>query len=304
MKALIILIIIFYNVNLFSQYTNFGVTSGLSFSFGNKVNRIGLRASGFYVYGIGQVNASLNAYYNFQSLAIKKKTPELQLGIGTQIGFGKKDTSSNHFIGLIDNNTDRYFSGGYTYQYFFDKQNTSQGGGIINLNIEHFTFATSNDLFGFGKGWRDRFRTAAVLLQYRYLDTKIALNSTFWTGDYIGCKKIKNSNYPARFGYKENDKAIYGKYTAALTSIQIEQVLPYSQIARLNIGMDNEKVRHLLQNRLIHDQDYIPKKWIKIPQMHFPMLDENGNQYLFREGQHIKPTTIYYNIGLNNSVFY
>ena len=305
MKNIISILAIFLITNLnFAQVQNFGLSGGLSFSLGNKVNRIGLRGSVFYTYGFVQLNATVNTYYNFQTLALKKKTPELQLGIGAQFGFGKQDSITNRFVSLTDNNTGYFYSAGYSFMYFFDKQNTSQGGGILNVNIENFTFATSNDLFGFGKGWRDRFRTAAVLFQYRYLDTKFALNSTMWTGDYIGCVKVKDSDYPARFGYKENDKAIYGVNMASLLSLQVEQLLPYSQVARVNVGLDSEWVRHFLQNKLIHDQYFVPRQFIKRPQMHFPMIDKDGNQYLFKEGQKVRPATFYFNLGMNNGLFY
>jgi len=288
----------------FSQIENFGLSGGVSFSFGNKVKRIGLRGAVFYTYGFAQVNATVNTYYNFQSFALKKKTPELQLGIGAQFGFGRQDSITNRFVTLTDNNTGYFYSAGYAFMYFFDKQNTSQGGGVLSVNVENFTLATANDLFGFGKGWRDRFRTAAVMFQYRYLDTKFAINSTMWTGDYIGCVKVKDSDYPARFGYKENDKAIYGTSMASLLSIQVEQLLPYSQIARVNIGIDSEWVRHMLQNKFIHDQYFMPRKFIKRPQMHFPMMDSNGNQYLFKENQKVRPASFYFNIGMNNGLFY
>lgn len=303
-KLCLIFLLLFSAKNNFAQSQYLGVSVGLSFSFGNKVNRIGLRLSAYYTYGFAQLNSTLNAYYNFQTLAIKKKTPELQLGIGAQLGFGKQDSISNRFVSLTDNNTGYFYSAGYSFMYFIDKQNTSQGGGILNVNIENFTFATANDLFGFGKGWRDRFRTAAVILQYRYLDTKFALNSTMWTGDYIGCTKIKNSDYPARFGYKENEKAIYGHNMASLLSIQVEQLLPYNQIARVNLGVDSEWVRHFLQNKLIHDQYFIPERIIKRPQMHIPMLTRDGGQYLFKEDQKVRPTTLYFNLGMNNGIFY
>lgn len=303
-KFFIIIFVLIISKSNFGQNQNFGFSAGLSFSFGNKVNRIGLRGAVFYSYGFAQVNATLNSYYNFQTLALKKKTPELQLGIGAQFGFGRQDSITNNFVTLTDNNTGYFYSAGYSFMYFFDKQKTSQGGGILSFNVENFTFATANDLFGFGKGWRDRFRTAAVMLQYRYLDTKFAVNSTMWTGDYIGCVKVKNSDYPARFGYKENDKAIYGNRMASLFSLQVEQLLPYSQVARVNVGVDSEWIRHFLQNKFIHDQKFMPRKFIKKPQMHFPMLQEDGSQFLFKEGQKVRPTTFYFNLGMNNSLFY
>ena len=288
----------------FSQKPSFGWSAGLSFSIGNKIKRIGLRGSAFYTHGFAQINATSNAYYNFKTIATAKKTPEIQFGIGANFGFGKRDSSTNNFVSLTDNNTDYFYSVGYSYLLYLDKINTTQAGGILSANIQNFTFATHNDLFGFGKGWRDRFRTAALLLQYRYLDTKAGINLTLWTGDYIGCDVVSNSKYPSRFGYKTNEKAIYGHSMAGLLSLQIEQFLPYNQIAKLNIGVDSEKVRHAIQNRLIHDQYYINRKLIKRPQKHFPMLQKDGTQYLFKDGQTVRPTTLYFNLGLNTGVFY
>ena len=288
----------------FGQKPTFGWSAGLSFSLGNKIQRIGLRSSVFYTHGFAQVNATSNVYYNFKSIGTGMKTPEFQFGIGGNFGFGRRDSSLNNFVSLTDNNTDYFYSVGYSYLLYVDKLNTTQAGGILSANIENFTFATHNDLFGFGKGWRDRFRTAALLLQYRYLDTKAGVNLTLWTGDYIGCEVVNDGNYPSRFGYKKNEKAIYGHNMAGFLSLQIEQFLPYNQIARLNIGVDSEKVRHAIQNKLIHDQYYINRKYIKRPQKHFPMLDKDGNQYLFKNNQDVRPASFYFNLGLNTGVFY
>lgn len=308
-KTIILLIFIFLKCNfLQAQKSTFGFTTGLSFSFGNKINRIGLRFSVFYGYNFIQVNAQVNAFYNFQTLALKNKTPELQFGIGTQIGWSKSDTVTNRFIGLIDKNIPYNYSFGYTYLHYWDKQKTSQGSGIWNINIKDFTLATQNDLFGWGQGWRDRFRTGAFIIQYRYLDTKIAINSTFWTGDYTGCTKVlDNKNYPARFGYCLNDKGVYTNKSAGLLSLQIDQILPnipYQQVARLNLGVDSERVRYAIQNKLMHDMPFYTDKMVKRHLLHYPMLDKNGNQYLFLDGQSVKPTTFYFNIGLNEIMFY
>jgi len=302
-------VILFCSILFFSQYTfgqkpTLGWSAGLSFSLGNKIQRIGLRGAVYYTHGFAQVNATSNIYYNFKTLATSKKSPEFQFGIGGNFGFGKRDSSRNNFVSLTDNNTDYFYSVGYSYLLYVDKINTTQAGGILSANIENFTFATHNDLFGFGKGWRDRFRTAALLLQYRYMDTKAGINLTLWTGDYIGCEIVNDGKYPSRFGYKKNEKAIYGRSMAGLLSLQMEQFLPFNQIARLNIGIDSEKVRHAIQNQFIHDQYFINRKLIKRPQKHFPMLDKNGNQFLFKEGQEIRPASFYFNLGLNTGVFY
>jgi len=305
MKKLYLILFFLISINMFSQVENYGISGGLSFSFGNKINRIGLSVSAFYAYNYTQVNASVNAYYNFKTLAINKKTPELQLGFGVQMAWNKDDTITNKFVGLTENNTIYRNSLGYSFLYYFDGQTTSQAGGIININIDKFTFATQNDLFSFLKqGALDRYRTGSFLVEYRYNDTQIGLNSTFWTGNYYNSTKVTDSDYPARFGYRSSDKSILGNFSAALTSVQIKQILPYNQIAKVNIGVDSERIRHLIQNKIMHDQYFFPENWIKEKQMHIPMLQKNGEQYLFREGQEIKTTTIYFNLGLNEPIFY
>jgi len=282
----------------------FGFSAGISFAFGNKVNRLGISASAYYSYEFVQVNSSLNAYYNFHSLGLKKKTPELQLAIGAEFGFGKKDSLRNNFVGLTENNMLFRNSVGYSYLRYWDKNQTTQSSGILDVNFQAFKIATENDLFGAGKGWRDRFRTGAFLMEYQYLNTKFALNSTMWTGDFTGCDNVYDSDYPARFGYRLSSKAQYGDYSLGLLSLQVKQLLPYTQVAQLNIGIDSEHVRNFIQNKLAHDQPFFPKKWIKQIPVHIPMIGADGGQYLYQENQKVRPTSFYFNLGMNSGIFY
>jgi len=305
-KISLIFLLYFCSWQLFTQQSFMGFSAGLSFDFGNRVNRIGISVSGYYTYYFTQINATLKTHYNFQSLGIKQKTPEIQLGIGAEIGFGKTDSLRNNFIGLTENNLLQRNSFGYAYIRYWDKNQTSQSTGVLSVTVQHVKFVTENDLFAAGKGWRDRFRTGAFLIEYQYLNTKFAINSTFWTGDYTGCDNVYDSEYPARFGYRLSEKAQYGNFSLGLLSLQVNQLLPlpYTQNAQLNIGIDAEQVRNVLQNKLIHDQPFFPKKWLTLKPVHIPMLDINNEQYLYKEGQEIRPIAFYFNLGLNNNLFY
>ena len=287
----------------------FGFSAGLSFSFGTHVNRIGFQAAAYYNYGFAQANAAVNGYYNFQSLALKKKGLELQLGGGIELGFGRKDSARNPFIGLTESNLLQDYSLGYTYLLYIDQQKTTQSGGILSANIQEFKFATENDLFGFGQGWRDRFRTGGFLLEYRYDRFKFALNSTLWTDDYSLCKKVLDTDYPARFGYKEDSKTKFGGLSVGALSAQVKYLIPaniypYGQNFQANIGMDSEKIRNLIQNRFIHDHFFIPENWISRNPCHIPIESQKGGQYLFQEDQSIRKSKLYLNLGANQSVFY
>ena len=286
-----------------SSYTGFSL--GASFSFGNKFNRLGLHFSTYYSYGFAQGNFALNGYWNIRSLALKRSSFEGQFGAGLELGFGREDTIRNEFVGLGENNMEHIYGVGYTYMAYWDNQGTSQTGGMFDVNIADFRLLVENDLFGGGKGWRDRFRTGAFMLEYQYDKFRFGISSLMWTGDYVGREVVNNDSiYPARFGYRLQEGAIHGDRSVGLLSIQVKALLPYQQVPRLDVGIDSEKVRHFFQNKLIHDQPFFPKNWIKRKPHHIPMLQKDGTQYLFRQDQKVRPSSFYFNLGLNNFPFY
>ncbi len=296
---------LFLCVNFTSaQDLEFQWTAGLSFDFGSHVKRIGLRFAANATYNFVQINLTTNSYYNFSSLVLHQKGFEVQAGLGAQFGFGKKDSTENNFIELAENNTVYKNSIGYAYLRYWDNQKTSQSAGILNTNFGPFTFLTENDLFGAGKGWRDRYRTGAFKIGYQFDDTKVMVNAVMWTGDFTGCREVRDTDYPARFGYRDNNKALFGNYSLGLLSLQVQQILPYKQMARIDLGVDSEIIRHSIQNIGMHDMRFYTDKMVKRELMHIPMLQSDGSAYLFRPNQKIKPTRFYYNLGLNNGVFY
>ena len=244
-----------------------------------------------------------------QSYALKKTGFEFQTGSGIQLGFGKKDSARSPFISVTENNLLQDYSLGYTYLLYLDQQKTKQAGGILSVNVHDFKFATENDLFGWGDGWRDRYRTGAFLLEYRYQNFKFAINSTLWTDDYSVSKKILNSEFPARFGYKDDRHVNFGNHSMGMLSAQVEYVIPtdivpFGQTVKANIGIDTEKVRNVLQNRLVHDHYFIPKKWISRNPCHIPMQADDGCQYIYGDGQKIRKPKLYFNLGANEGIFY
>ncbi|MCG8574035.1 MAG: polymorphic toxin type 23 domain-containing protein [Flavobacteriales bacterium] len=282
-----------------------GWSAGLSFSFGNKINRLGLQLSGYYNYGFAQANAQFVYYHNFRSIATRNKGSELQAGLGLELGFGREDSVRNAFVGLGENNMQHIYSVGYSYMRYWDRLETSQAGGMFSVNIDDFRLLIENDLFGAGEGWRDHFRTGAFLIEYQYDLMRFSTAVVLWTGDYVGCKVVEDDTlYPCRFGYRLQEGSKFGNRSAGLFSFRAEYLLPFNQRPRIDVGVDSEKVRNLFQNRLIHDQPFFPRSWIRRTPPHIPMLQEDGSQFLFREGQKVRPASFYYNLGLNNMPFY
>lgn len=281
------------------------VKLGISVEFGNEVKRIGLCFDANTNYYFVQGNFFTGLYYNFSSWGIQKKTPEIKVGAAAHFGFGKQNNKINQFVSLHDNNLDYNFSVGYAYQYYFDWQGTSQSTGLIVGNYKNVSVLTENDLFGAGKGWRDRFRTGALKINYRYQKYRFGINVLLYTGDYASCSKIMHdSEYPARFGYRSQDKAVFGDKSVGILSMQGEYVGPYYQSARIDLGINSERVRHGIQNKGLHDMPFYTDKMVKRQLMHIPMLQGDGSIYTFKEGQVIRPNKFYYNLSLNPTAFY
>jgi Bacterial toxin 23 len=287
----------------------YGISAGLSFSFGTHVNRLGFNISGYGTYYFAQVNAGVGGYYNFQSFGLKEKGLELQLSSGFQLGFGRKVDDRSPFIGTAENNLLQDYSLGYDYIIYLDKFKTSQTSGMLSFNILDAKFVTENDLFGFGDGWRDRFRTGAFLLEYRYQFFKFGLSSTLWTDDYTICRKVTDTDYPARFGYKNDKNCKYGGLNRSTLGLRVNYLIPpnfvpLNQNLQLDIGIDAEQIRNVVQNKMIHDHYPIPTKWIKRSPCHYPMQAEGGGQYLYQEGQKVEKPSFFFNVGANIGLFY
>jgi len=70
------------------------------------------------------------------------------------------------------------------------------------------------------------------------------------------------------------------------------------------MGVDSEHIRYAIQDIFIHDMYFIPKKWNKAKNPHYPMLDTTGQPYLFKPGQKVKPTSFYFEFSGNTGIFY
>ncbi|MFD1553022.1 hypothetical protein DNU06_11885 [Putridiphycobacter roseus] len=277
---------------------------GLGLDFGSHVKRIGLRSEVSYSLYFVELNSNLGCYYNFKSFGVQEKTPELQFGLGSSFGFGTKGEIPEYFFDSKLNNSSYPYALSYHYQIYLDKQNTSQTTGTIGLHIKHFSILTENDLLGAGKGWRDRFRTGALAINYRYKAYFFSIKNIMYTGDFASATKVLDSDYPARFGYRSADKAIHADRSVGLLSFTFSYALPYHQIVGLSVGLDSEKIRHQLQNEWMHDMIFYTDKMVKRKLMHIPMLQDNGSQFLYQNGEEIKPGRLYYNLGINPMLFY
>jgi hypothetical protein len=276
---------------------NIGVISAL----GNRFQRIGITAQAYYYHDFAQVNAEVRVYHNFRNLGPTGHYNELVTSAGLVIGYGAQRQEHNPFLSTIANQTRYARSVGYSYNIYFNKIGTTQQTGTIALQFGKVSIISENDIFA--RPELDRFRTGGVLVQYQYSNQyQLAINCTMWTGQ-MGNRITTDTSFPF-IGYMDTTNGVYTNYSHGMLSGQCKAVLNYGQNVQANLGIDAEQVRNFIQNRLIHDMPFLPRKWRNTKNCHIPMLDTAGNQYLYRPGQKIRPVKPYWNAFSGAGVFY
>lgn len=285
-----------------SRSPQFDLRISLNAAFGTHFQRLGINLNFNYTNNALQLNTEMRCYYNFKSLGPKLRYPELVLSQGVLVGYGPKLSSSNPFVSTISNQTQYLHSVAYSYNAYFNRKKTTQQTGIFALQFDKISLITENDLLA--RPALDRFRTAAFLLQYQ-VDTiaQIAINCSMWTGK-MGFKHATEQAQIKSKCYMDTSGGVYANTSHGLLSAQVKYYLGSSQNAQVNLGIDAEQVRNAVQNKFIHDMPLLPKKWHQSKNCHIPMLDENGNPYLYEENQKIRKAKPFLNAFTNANVFY
>jgi hypothetical protein len=279
--------------------TNLGFNIGLVSAFGNRFQRIGLTFQSWYYYDFAQINAEVRVYRNFKNLGPRGHYNELVTSAGMVFGYGAKQTEHNPFISTISNQTYYKNSIGYSYNLYFNKIKTTQQTGTFAFQFNALSIISENDIFA--RPTLDRFRTGAFLIQYQYNNQyQFVINCTMWTGQ-MSNKVTSDKDFPFA-GYMDTTGGVYTNYSHGLLSGQFKAALNYGQTVQANAGIDAEQVRNFMQNRLIHD--VIPKRKHYLKNCHIPMVDTAGNQYLYKQGQIIKPAKPYWNVFTGAGSFY
>ncbi len=298
-----------------SQSLNLAYKIGLSASFGTTIQRFGL-CTGFYVqYNFIQFHALLNGYYVRKSFSLTRNQFELQSGEGIAFQFGNKRAhySSIALMNHASNFSQRDFNVGYTLKQYLDGFKTSQSTALIHLSYKGLSLSTENDAFIFS--YFDRFRTAALNIRYEWLNknqhyfntsSAISTKLLLFTGDVLAkqSRRILTSRYPARNGYMDLSKSSCGQCSHGIIAIQFESAVTGTQAVSFQAGIDDEQIRHRIQNKWIHDMPWltIGKNHYKNP--HVPMLQENGEPYLFESGTKVRKARSYFQLGINEPDFY
>lgn len=287
--------------DLLVQNKTTGFNISANFALGSHFQRIGFNFNFFYASGHFQANTQLRTYMSFKNLGPGFIYPELVLSQGFVVSYGAKQNFYNPFLNSVSNQTGYSSSAAYSYNVYLNAKKTSQQTGLLAFQFNRISIITENDILA--RTYYDRFRTGAFLIQYQYDDKfQAAVNCSLWTGE-MG-RKMQGSGGCSWPCYMDTVRGSYTGYSHGLLSAQFKYNIGISQNIQANVGVDAEQVRNAVQNKLIHDLVFIPRKWIRPKNCHIPMLDSQGGQYRCEPGQQIKKPELYWNVFSNANVFY
>lgn len=104
-------------------------------------------------------------------------------------------------------------------------------------------------------GWqgKDRYRTGAINLAWYKNQNRYAANIQLWTGnpyDPLAKSFPQPENSKARWGYKDLSNTRFGKISHGILAFDFARDIGYRTIFNSRIGIDDERVRYYLQNKL------------------------------------------------------
>lgn len=280
------------------------VVIGVTADLGMPVNRVGLIFGANYRSGFFQANHRTNIQFGLTGLGPKGKYVEAQMSFGVVAAFGPQDDDRvSHFLHPLSNQTGQRNSLGYALNFFLDNKKTTQNTGAIGLQFSGIEIIFDNDILAFGG--RDKFRTGAVQIGYSRDKYRGLIELITWTGNtqVHESKRIRESNYPAKHGYMDLSKAVLGNYSHGVLALNFQYAHTLAIVPGIRIGIDAEQIRNLFQNKLIHDMPFVPAKWMTVQNPHIPMIDINGDPYLYLEGQKIKKPKAVFQLNFNGTYY-
>lgn len=257
----------------------FGLKLSIIQSFGTHTQSTGFQISAHFKTAYFQFNTSNQLSLSTYNLGKRKLLIQNKFSSGIVL-YDKNLTSD--FIHTEWNDV-RQQSGakyalGYAYIWYKDNRQTSQRSGVWGVQLDHWFLLFENDLFA-GQG-RDRFRTGILQVDYFHRQNYYLLGIQLWTGETRGAAWKTDAPTLHPYGYRDLSNRPYGKTSHGLFYIGFKQSLAYDNQAVYKLGVDDEWVRQILQNKLSHDLPFFPKKW-KRNTPHYPMLKQNGEPIIF-----------------------
>ncbi len=278
----------------------FGGKLGVNIQFGTHIQRFGLMYQIYYYKNHVQVSNGIYAHFNVKNLGPPGSHAEMQFHFGIQGQWISTD-NQKYLLNETSNMSPFLNSIGYSFYWYVSENQTSQTTGSLYGAFDSFLFSLNNDAFGLNQ-IDDKFRTGGFYLAYQVDSVLFGIQNTLWTGKSVDAPKIDDPQYPGKHGYRDVSKAKYGNHSHGILAFRVDALLEYKQVGRGEIGVDAERIRHAFQNKFIHDG--FSGRFVKSKNPHYPMINKEGNAYLFREKEKVRPSRLYFQIGLNQPLMY
>ncbi|MBR9921621.1 MAG: hypothetical protein GYB31_12355 [Bacteroidetes bacterium] len=277
---------------------------GLHAAIGMPVNRVGISVETTVSQEWFALQGGIRARLNGSGYGPAEGVFEWQTYAGFWLGVGEGQETTG-FQSPQVSTLDRKFGLSYQVNHYLDNASTSQWTGTVRLKFGRFYILSENDALAPLKA-RDRFRSGAASFMWQGNNRLYELRTVLWHGDSggEGAFNVSDSDYPCRFGYRDYTACQYGGYSNGVLAIVVHEQIPFHQNLQYGIGLDAEQIRNFVQNTLIHDMWFFPPAWTNVRNRHYPMLTEDGDLYLYEEGQKIRPIRAWFQIGLNQDGFY
>lgn len=306
------LIIGFYFVNTSignSQIDPWKVHVQITSNFGYPENNIGFKIIGEYrLEEDVELALAYNLMYHFRNYGPDISHFEHTIMGTAHFVWGDRILSEGDddlsYVKFLDSRSRRN-SFGYTWQRFFNNIGTTQNVGTIHMRFNKTVTQFSNDVFANTNG-KDRYRTGGFAFGFYDNKTLYMSQLLIWTGD-SHCKEIKKvreTDYPARWGYRDNTDCNFGRLSHGILSFGVTHDIGYGQTVGAKFGADSERIRHYVQNKVFHDLYFIPRFMNKTKNLHLPMKTVDGENYLFEDGQEIRQNRFVWQFSLNSSTLY
>lgn len=298
MRRFIFLVFLFPSF-LFGQTfgsPKFGVSLGITMNVGTHVNNLGINVNAYYTDYFYQFNLGQSLTFNATSYGKRTHFWESRSSAGLHLMAGKRNLTPDFQLNGLFHNTHYNYGLGYNYLIFKDNAGTSQISGGWALHLKNTSLLFENDVFG-GQA-KDRFRTGHFAVSYRSNNLKFITGMYIWTGETSNShwEKIPMKHQPS--GFRVLEDLPYGRTSHGIGYCGVYYNLGFGQNVHFKLGIDSEHLRHAVQNRLIHDLLFLPKK-VERNTPHYPRLDETGCPVF--EKASVRKNRFYFQQGLNEN---
>jgi Bacterial toxin 23 len=293
------IILLFWQIPLQAQDVTIGGKVGVIIQYGTHVQKIGFMAGGYLGYYNAQINSHVLVNKCFKNIGPSGKFLELQFRNTVLLGF-EKATANYDTLSFFNSLTylQQYnMHIAYAFNMYKDNRGTNQNTGTIKMGYKHLAISTENDAFAFS-AW-DRFRTGSITISFNNKYFYVANNYILFTGQANLQPTIIDTNYNSKYGYVNMREAKFGASSNGIAQLNFGVSLPYYQNINASIGIDDERVRHFFQNKLIHDNILIHALNPKAHNPHIPMLATDGKAFLKKNKQLLKPLKWLGALGVN-----